>query len=67
MNLLQLGEGERITAVLADSEVARHLGTEVGSALVSCLISAEEAGNDDLRPLREKVADLAAGVRRTGR
>ena len=39
----------------------------VGSALVSCLISAEEAGNDDLRPLREKVADLAAGVRRTGR
>lgn len=39
----------------------------VGSALVSCLIDAEDRGSSDLRPLREKVADLAAGVRRADR
>lgn len=39
----------------------------VGSALVKCLIDAEEAGSDELGPLRELVADLAAGVRRVTR
>ena len=39
----------------------------VGSALVKCLIDAEDNGSDDLGPLRDVVADLAAGVRRTGR
>lgn len=36
----------------------------VGSALVNCLISAEDAGTADLQPLRAKAAELAAGVRR---
>ncbi|GAA2184429.1 tryptophan synthase subunit alpha [Brooklawnia cerclae] len=36
----------------------------VGSALVKCLIDAEDAGSADLVRLRERVADLAAGVRR---
>ncbi len=39
----------------------------VGSALVNCLIDAENEGSQDLSALRAKAADLAAGVRRTGR
>lgn len=39
----------------------------VGSALVKCLIEAEDQHSSDLGPLRDLVADLAAGVRRTGR
>ena len=39
----------------------------VGSALVNCLIAADDAGSDDLTGLREKAADLAAGVRRSRR
>lgn len=39
----------------------------VGSALVNCLIRADDAGSDDLTELRKLAADLAAGVRRTSR
>lgn len=39
----------------------------VGSALVNCLIQAEETGGDGLDSLRVKATELAAGVRRTGR
>lgn len=39
----------------------------VGSALVNCLIEADDAGSEDLGRLRAKAADLAAGVRRSRR
>lgn len=43
---------ERITAVLADSEVARHLGTEVGSALVSMTRQARDGNGRVLELLQ---------------
>lgn len=36
----------------------------VGSALVNCLIRAEDAGGDDIEELRSLAAELAEGVRR---
>lgn len=38
-------------------------GAIIGSALVKCLIAAEEAQNTDLSQLRTTIASLAAGVR----
>lgn len=51
------GDQAAVVASYADAVI-------VGSALVTCLIEAEDAGSRDLGVLRARVADLAAGVRR---
>lgn len=58
---ISTGEQARDVTTYADAAI-------VGSALVRALIEAEDAGRpDDFDRLREVVADLAAGVRGSGR
>ncbi len=65
---LPVGVGLGVSNGDQAAEVASYADAViVGSALVSRLISAEDAGSGDLRPLRKTVADLAAGVRRQRR
>ena len=57
-----------LAAVMLD-----EMGKDIDAVLVAtadhthCLIAADDAGSDDLTGLREKAADLAAGVRRSRR
>lgn len=65
---LPVGVGLGVSNGDQAAEVAAYADAViVGSALVKCLIAADDAGSDDLRPLREKIADLASGVRRQAR
>ncbi len=64
---LPIGVGLGVSNGDQAAEVGRYADAViVGSALVNCLIRAEESGGD-LGELRATAADLAAGVRRTGR
>jgi tryptophan synthase alpha chain len=62
---LPVGVGLGVSNGDQAAEVASYADAViVGSALVNCLITADDAGRDGLQPLREKAAELAAGVRR---
>ena len=61
---LPVGVGLGVSNGEQAAEVAAYADAViVGSALVNCLITADDAGTDGLQPLREKAAELAAGVR----
>lgn len=63
---LPVGVGLGVSNGDQAAEVAGYAdGVIVGSALVNCLIAADDAGTDALGALRAKASELAAGVRRS--
>lgn len=64
---LPVGVGLGVSNADQAAEVAAFADAViVGSALVNVLLDNDEKGSDDLTQLRERVAELAGGVRRTG-